>query len=163
MAATPDNPATAPDDEPHVELERFLPYRISVLSLAVSQSIARLYSERFSISIPEWRAIAVLGNYQPLTANEICERTSMDKVQVSRAVGRLVSAGLLLRQTDRNDRRRANLRLSARGLRIYRDIVPLAKECEARLLSALTPAEQTEFDRLLHKLQARARDLCGEA
>ncbi len=147
-------------DEPRVELENFVPYRLAVLSNFVSSSIATIYSERFNISIMEWRVIAVLGNYQPLTANEICEYTNMDKVQVSRAVSNLTKSGRILRKTDKNDRRKSQLRLSARGMKVYQQIVPLALERERQLLSPFNTEEISEFDKLLRKLEARARELC---
>ena len=148
------------DDEPRVELENFIPYRLAVLSNFVSSSIATIYSERFNISIMEWRVIAVLGNYQPLSANEICECTNMDKVQVSRAVSSLTKSGRILRKTDKNDRRKSQLRLSAKGMKVYQQIVPLALERERQLLASFNNREINEFDSLLRKLEARARELC---
>jgi|GEM_PF-222810 len=147
-------------EEPRVELETFVPYRLSVLSNFVSGSIATIYSERFNISIMEWRVIAVLGNYQPLSANEICERTNMDKVQVSRAVSSLTKSGRVLRKTDKKDRRKSQLRLAAKGMKVYQQIVPLALERERQLLTPFNAREIKEFDRLLSKLEARARELC---
>ena len=44
-----------------LDLEHFLPYRLSVLSNRVSGTIARIYTERFQLSITEWRGMAVLG------------------------------------------------------------------------------------------------------
>ncbi|HEY0524553.1 MAG TPA: MarR family transcriptional regulator, partial [Stellaceae bacterium] len=46
---------------PVLELERFLPYRLSVVSNRISATIARLYARRFDLTIPEWRLMAVLG------------------------------------------------------------------------------------------------------
>jgi len=43
-----------------IELEQFLPYRLSVLANTVSQGIARGYRERHDISVTEWRILAVL-------------------------------------------------------------------------------------------------------
>jgi len=148
------------NEEPRVELETFIPYRLSVLSNFVSGSIATIYSERFNISIMEWRVIAVLGNYQPLSANEICERTNMDKVQVSRAVSSLTKSGRVLRKTDKKDRRKSQLRLAAKGMKVYQQIVPLALERERQLLTPFNAKEMKEFDRLLSKLEERARELC---
>lgn len=155
-----DKQTTMSSEEPRVELESFMPYRLSVLSNFVSSSIATIYSERFNISIMEWRVIAVLGNYQPLSANEICERTNMDKVQVSRAVSSLTKSGRVLRKTDKNDRRRSQLRLAAKGMKVYQQIVPLALERERQLLASFNAKEIEEFDRLLSKLEIRARELC---
>ena len=56
----------APDHA--LELERFLPYRLSVLTNIISSRIARTYSEQFGLTIPEWRVIAVLARYPGLSA-----------------------------------------------------------------------------------------------
>ena len=42
-------------------LEDFLPYRLAILSNTVSGTIAETYAQRFGLTIPEWRVIAVLG------------------------------------------------------------------------------------------------------
>lgn len=144
----------APDAR--LALDRFLPYRLSVLANTVSSGIARLYADRFQMTIPEWRVIAVIGCYGPQSANEVCQRTAMDKVRVSRAVASLTGAGRLRRTTDRGDRRRSVLTLTAKGLAVHDRIVPLARAAEARLLHALTPAERRQVDRLVGKLLDRA-------
>lgn len=154
-------PAAAGDQR--LDLAGFLPYRLSVLQLAVSRSLARIYATRFDLSRYEWRALAVLAQDAPLTAVEIAERTSMDKVQVSRAVAKLIAAGRVARRTDPTDRRRAPLRPTAKGRALYRRIVPLVKARERELTSALTPAEALALDRIIEKLHRRARDLQHDA
>jgi DNA-binding MarR family transcriptional regulator len=137
-------------------LERFLPYRLSVLILRISSAIAQSYERRFRLSVPEWRVMAVLGRFGPLSANGGAEKTQMDKVRVSRAVSRLVAAGRVSRRVDRADRRRSVLTLTASGAAIHREIVPHARRVEARLLADLTPAERQALEHLLAKLEARA-------
>ncbi|MBW3549504.1 MAG: MarR family winged helix-turn-helix transcriptional regulator [Proteobacteria bacterium] len=139
---------------PHAELdlEHFLPYRLSVLSNRVSSAIAQVYSERFSLSVTEWRVMAVLGRYPGLSANEVAQRTGMDKVAVSRAVSRMVDAGRLLRQMHDDDRRRSVLRLSRAGYTIYDQITPLALAFERRLLDGIDADERELLVRLLDRL-----------
>lgn len=149
----------ATDAEPRLELDGFLPYRLSVLQLAVSRSLARIYAKRFNLSRHEWRVLAVLAQEAPLTAMEVAERTSMDKVQVSRAVAKLIAAGRVARETDPDDRRRTPLRPTPAGRALYRRIVPLVKARETELTSVLTPAEARALDRIIDKLHSRARDL----
>lgn len=149
----------ADSDEVIVVLENFMPYRLSVISLAISHSIANLYSDRFNIGIMEWRAIAVLGNYKSMSANQICERTNMDKVQVSRALSSLTNAKLVLRKTDKMDKRKSVLRLSAKGLNVYKQIVPLALSWEQEFLSALNAKEKVQFNSLLKKLEQKVEEL----
>lgn len=138
-------------------LERFLPYRLSVLSNLVSSRIAAHYSERFGLGIPEWRVLAVLAQEPGLSAAEVAERTAMDKVAVSRAVAALQRTGRLERAMDASDRRRSRLRLSAAGAEVYRQVVPVARRLEHDLLDALTPDDRAALDRILRALQSKVR------
>src|SRR4249919_4369640 len=135
-----------------LELEHFLPYRLSVLSNRISQEIAGLYAERFALNVTEWRLLAVLGRYPDLSATELVERTAMDKVAVSRAVASLVHEGRLTRKVDGSDRRRAKLRLSAKGYRIYDEVAPLALAYQQRLLADLDAGERAQLQALLSRL-----------
>ena len=140
-----------------IELERFLPYRLSVLTNLVSGAIADVYQQRFNLTIPEWRVIAVLGRYPGLSAAEVATHTRMDAVAVSRAVTRLLRASRIRRSIAANDRRRSVLRLSAAGDAVYREIAPVALRYERSLLEGLTAAEITALDSILGKLTARAQ------
>ncbi|TXI50959.1 MAG: MarR family transcriptional regulator [Lysobacter sp.] len=152
----------APSEHRALDLERFLPYRLSVLSNRVSQSIAQGYAERFGIGITEWRVIAVLGRDTELSANEVAERTAMDKVAVSRAVARLLERGLLQRDTHGDDRRRSVLALSEAGYAVYDEVVPVARAYEQRLLAPLDDAERAMLDGLLTKLAAATKTLSAD-
>ena len=144
-----------------LELDAFLPYRLAALSHQVSASLGNLYADRFGLSIPEWRVMAILGRHPNATANVIGERGAMDKVQVSRAVTRLTAAGILDREVDGRDRRRIKLRLSRSGERIYRTIVPLARGYEADLLAGLSTEDRQALTRILAALGARALTLAA--
>ncbi|KLI99467.1 MarR family winged helix-turn-helix transcriptional regulator [Luteimonas sp. FCS-9] len=137
-----------------LDLETFLPYRLSVLTNHVSRGLADIYSERFGISVTEWRVIAVLGRYRGLSANEVAERTAMDKVAVSRAVARLLERELLLRGMHDSDRRRSVLELSPAGYAVYDVVVPLALEYQQQVMAPLDADERAAFVRMMDKLEA---------
>jgi DNA-binding MarR family transcriptional regulator len=139
-----------------LKLEQFLPYRLSILSNRVSQSIAREYEQRFDLSVTEWRVMAVLARFDALSAREVAERTAMDKVAVSRALARLVAAGRVTRRTHDGDKRRSVLGLSAKGWKIHDAVAPLALQHERELLTQLSPAERETLSRILDKLTAGA-------
>ena len=141
-----------PNNGKHLDLERFMPYRLSVLTNRVSSAIARTYSERFGLSVPEWRVMAVLGHASGLSAAEVARRTAMDKVQVSRAVTKLVRSRRVQKQSDSSDGRVTRLALTSRGRAIYDEIVPQALHLEERFLAALAPHERAAFHRLIEKL-----------
>lgn len=135
-----------------LDLEHFLPYRLSVLSNRISQDIARLYADRFELGITEWRVLAVLGRYPGLSAGQLAERTAMDKVAVSRAVASLLAAGRLTRAIHGDDRRRSVLELSETGYRVYAEVAPVAIAYERRLLACLSADDQVALSRLLQQL-----------
>jgi DNA-binding MarR family transcriptional regulator len=144
-------------DEVRLDLDRFVPYRLSVLTNRVSSAIARHYSERFGLSIPEWRVMAVLGQTPGLSAREVAARTAMDKVQVSRAVAALMRARRIARSGDAKDGRVTRLSLTRQGKAIYDEIVPLALHLEELFLAALSAEERKTFDQLMAKLAGQAR------
>lgn len=135
-----------------LELECFLPYRLSVLSNRISQAIARIYQQRFGLDVTEWRIMAVLGRYPGLSAGEVAERTAMDKVAISRGVARLLERELITRAVHEDDRRRSILGLSEAGRAVYDEIAPLALDYEQRLLAELADEEREWLQRLLARL-----------
>jgi DNA-binding MarR family transcriptional regulator len=144
-----------------LHLDRFIPYRLSVLTNTVSMLIARAYEQEFGLSIPEWRVIAVLARYPDLSAVEVAERTAMDKVAVSRAVSRLLARRRITRGYDEGDQRRSILRLSASGQSVYRKVAPLALRYEEELLDALSAGERRVLDQLIGRLTERAREMAN--
>jgi len=143
-------------------LEKFLPYRLSILSHTVSTTIAQVYEKRFGVSIPEWRVIAILGRFPGLSAVEVAERTFLDKVAVSRAVTKLIKNGRIDRQFADADRRRSILNLSEEGRLVHDEIAPLALQFERDLLDGLSKEERKALDVTMERLMARAREL-GES
>jgi len=142
-----------------LQLEEFLPYRLSVLSNTVSSAIAAAYFVNFGLTIPEWRIVAVLAANPGLSAAEVTARTAMDKVAVSRAVASLLAAGRLQRTTTPADRRRTHLALTAAGSRVYSRVVPMALRYERQLLAPLSRGDFAALDRILRVLLGRAVEL----
>lgn len=157
------SPAKAAAPSPRLNLAEFFPHRLSVTQLQVSKALAQLYAQRFDLSRAEWRLMAVLGADQPLAANDICARSSLDKVQVSRGIQSMLARGLVSRRQDEMDRRRTLVRLTSQGERIYRRIVPLVLERETELMSIFTDEERRVLDDYLARLKERAEQLVGAA
>ena len=144
---------------PKLHLEKFLPYRLSVLSNTVSSAIAAAYFMNFGLTIPEWRVMAVLAANPGLSAAEVTARTAMDKVAVSRAVAALLAAGRLHRTTAHADRRRTHLALTRAGVRVYAQVVPMALQYERNLVAPLTPRDLATLDRIVRVLLGRAVEI----
>lgn len=142
-----------------MELKSFLPYRLAVLATAVSHSIAAVYADRFELSREEWRILAALAENPEMKTTEVAAHTTLDKMQVSRAVASLEARALLEREPDPADRRNRILKLLPAGRALFRKIAPMAEAREAFLLEALDAEERQVLDRALDKLLDRARQL----
>lgn len=133
-------------------LEQFVPYRLSLVANRVSRSLSRIYADRFGLSIPQWRVLAVLAQHKRLSAEQVARFTAMDKVAVSRAVARLAGRRYLRRRRDPADRRRSVLSLSRSGRSVYEQIAPLACDYERALLQRLNSA-RSQLEQVLTDLE----------
>ena len=145
-----------------LNLERFLPYRISILSNHLSAIIAQTYKNKFALSITEWRIMAVLGEYAGSSAEEVSIKTQVEKSIVSRSLSKLLKRSLVSRTVDENDRRRQNLTLTATGEDIYNQIVPVSYAYEDRLLECFNQQERAIFDGLIDRLYQHASMIDSE-
>lgn len=136
-----------------IKLADFLPYRLSVLSNRISRAIEASYQEKFSLTMPEWRVMAIVADNEGLSAGEVAEKAEMDKVAVSRAVTKLMEAGRFNRDISPDDKRKSALYLTPDGFRVYEEIVPIAKQYEADVLGQLSADDQVKLGQILRKLQ----------
>lgn len=140
-------------------LRSYFPYLVRVFYRSVSEAVRDVYSSRYNLSVNEWRTMSVLGTHQALSASEIVEASSMDKVAVSRAIHSLRHSGMLKRDIDGDDRRRAVLRLTDKGSEAFNTLVPLILELETDLLRGLSNEEQLTLVRLMAKVRKNAEAL----
>lgn len=141
------NPKAVP-----IPLENWTGYRFGLLASRLGDFIAPMYASRHDLTVPAWRSLAVIARYQPLTAKQLATQTSSDAFKVARAIELLVRRGLIARDVDKSDRRRASLRLTAEGRKVYKDIEKFVVRVERELMAALDPHEVAALRQSLDKL-----------
>ncbi len=129
-----------------LDLDAFLPYRLAVTAHAVSRALSGVYGRKYDLSIAEWRVIANLGRMTELGAGALASHSSLDKAKVARAIANLETRGLVARHVPEQDRRRASLRLTGKGLAIYGEIAEEAVNWEGRLLATLNSGRPQDTD-----------------
>lgn len=142
-------------------LDRFLPYRMSMATNLVSDTVASAYEAEFGLRIPEWRLIAVIAESDAISQFEICGRTRMDKVTVSRAAIALAGRGLVERAPNPKDQRSHLLALTAEGRKLYHRIAPKALQIEAQIFDGFDAAEIRAFVSMLERIDAAALAVGG--
>lgn len=154
--------ASASSETDHVledgvfRIENWLPYEFSVVAGRVSATLARMYQERFSLSVVGWRVLAMVNSAAPITAKAVGERTAMSAVNVSRAVAQLAQLGMLKRTKNPVDNREVFLSPSPKGRAAYLQVVPLARAIEDELLADLSPEQRTQLHETMLLLSQRA-------
>lgn len=140
------------------DLNQYVPCQLATVSHAIMRSVAGILEDRFGISMPEWKVLAIIAEKPGLSAVTVARLAEMDTVAVSRAVTKLLDRNLVDRQLDSEDRRRSVLNLSPEGATLYDEVVPVAKELEARLLGDFSDEERQVLDKAIRALRATSRE-----
>ena len=133
---------------PPFGLDAFLPYRMTRAAEEVSRRFARAYKDRYGMTRPEWRAIAVIGTLGAVTASDIRDHSTMHKTMVSRAVAALEARRWVARDPHPEDGRAEVLRLTKQGEAAWAELMAMAEAWQAGLMSALGPEAEAMFPAL---------------
>lgn len=145
-----------------LHLTEFFPYQLTQLQAKVSDNIAEIYTGRFELSRQEWRVLASLGNGELLSAKQIGEQTNLEKMPASRAITKMQTQGLLVKSTDKTDKRSSLLKLTEQGLSIYQQLIPLVLEREQELLSVLSVKEKNQLKDIIDKLTLKSINIINK-
>ena len=143
--------------EPGRTIKDLISYRMHRVANALSRGAALRYRRDFDVSLMEWRILALLGSFAPLTLKQLAKESGLDKSQASRAIADLGRRGLVLRQSGRDDAREVALRLSAGGRRLQEALMAAAHERDVAFEACLSAEERRVMDSALRKLEAEAR------
>ena len=139
------------------DLNDYIPCQLATLTQSIMRSVAALFEDRYGISLPEWKVLAIIRDKPSLSAVAVSRLAQMDTVAVSRAVTKLIDRRLVIRELDSEDRRRSVLNVSAEGRELQDQIAPLASELEASLLEDLSEEEQRVFEKAIRVLHSKAK------
>ncbi|WP_372767405.1 MarR family winged helix-turn-helix transcriptional regulator [Pseudoalteromonas sp.] len=135
-----------------IKLATFLPYRIATLSSKLSYSFAKVYADKYQLTVPQWRVIAHLAEKKILTAKEICIEAGLDKSTTSRAVKQLLDQDIIIGKQAETDKRATQLALTVKGNTLYQELSNDAAKWQESLFENLTSEEQTVLFSILVKL-----------
>lgn len=135
-----------------LDLEHRLSYRFSVLSAKMRRAV---YIPKYGVLPSNWRAMAAIGRYGPMSASDVCAHTTVEPDKVTRAVNTLLTLNYVRREQDKFDKRRVVLSLTPLGRNVYNEIETATRQMELTLLDVLTERERDTLARVLKKLEQR--------
>ncbi len=130
-----------------MQLDSFFPYRLAVASEAFSRKLTEVYQREFGLSREEWRLLFLLANAKCLTSLELTQRTTLDKVQVSRAAQKLDDKGLITRAISEEDRRIRVYHCTPEGHRQFETLLPQVEARAQGMLNSMSAEDRAALDR----------------
>ncbi len=145
-----------------MELNKFLPYQLSVLSNKISAGIAKYYRQQYNISVSQWRVLALLSDKGNQTAKELTIKSQMDKVRVSRTMKSLEERNFISQQACQKDKRARRYKLTKEGDALINEVKPKAIAFEKRLLETLSTIQIDELQNCLQALNSQVDKITEE-
>lgn len=139
------------------DAQALLGFRLPLLASIRSTTSARRYERLFGLKSLEGRTLYVLGANEVLSLKQLVRMAGIEKAYASRTIAALVSAGLVIKQTDEADRRSVRLTLTAAGQALYEAVLEDSIARDQEWMSVLTKAERTILLDCLDRLTERAR------
>ena len=136
------------------ETEEFLLYRLPTVGRRVSRICEAEYAAEFGLKVTEWRLMAQVYRFGPISGKDVSERIALDPVAISRAAFSCVSQGLIQEIPDTSDRRSKRFTLTTAGKAFMKRFEPRASDLAKRMESGLTASEARTLKVLLKKLEA---------
>jgi len=136
-----------------IDMNVFIPSAITNLAQRIASSATAAYLPRWGVGITDWRILALLAA-APWTAP-----VEIGEAAVSRALRGLIDKEFVEMRADETRRRRQPLALTRAGLAVHDEIVTLARQREARLLTGFTTQERAQLSDFLARLGREAAQL----
>lgn len=110
------------------------------------------------ITLSQSYSIVEIGRAGTISLNQLTEILGVDKSTVSRSVDKLVNNGILVRDTDPEDRRSVNLRLSDKGRSIFAEVEKRTTVYFEKVVADMT---DDKLKQIIESLQYLAQALKG--
>ena len=143
-------------DPTPANLTELFTFRLNRLASTHSRLAALINDRQYGLGMRDWRMLAMLGAFSPLSLSQLARETNIDKSLASRSASALIERGLVTRSADEADGRGVRLGLTAEGKALYRKVFRKAIARNELALSVLTPAERRTISVALGKLTNHA-------
>lgn len=133
-------------------LDRFASYRLHLIAKLSDKTSASAYLEQLGLSLSEGRCLAAMGQYEPLSVQDLARMANLNKANASRASDSLAHQGLVVKSVNQTDGRGVVLTLTPRGRSMWRQTMTLIEQRNEQIFGCLAPDELAAFDSALDKI-----------
>ncbi len=118
------------------------------------QSRSKRMSSQLGVTGPQRLVVRIVGKRPGISAKEIAEILHLDKSTLTGILQRLEKRGLLSRQSDPADGRRATLVLTSKGRELDKTRAPTVESAVRRALGQVQPRQLTAMRQVLERIAA---------
>lgn len=111
-----------------------------------------------SITISQCHTIVEVGRAGKMSLNVLADNLGLDKSTISRSIDKLVSDGIMLRDTDPEDRRYLTLYLSEKGQTIFQEV---EKRMAAYFTEVIAGIPDNKREQVVESLQILSQAIKG--
>jgi len=112
-----------------------------------------------TVTVPQLRALVMAADNAPLTLGAVAQGLGVHPSNATRTCDRLVSAGLLDRRDDPNDRRQLQLTLTRKGQRMVESVLEHRRAAIERVMAEMAPASAARLGTALRDFLVAAEQL----
>ena len=145
-----------------MDIDQFFPYRLAVTAEGFSRQLFAVYGRAYGLTREEWRLLFLLDDAGQIDSLRLSQRTSLDKVQVSRAAARLEGKGLITRDTPGSDRRLRRYAITDAGRALFRRAFTDVRARSDAIMAALPPAQRQALLEALTALDAAIQQVAAD-
>jgi DNA-binding MarR family transcriptional regulator len=142
-------PNAVSDDLP---FDQSVGYQLRMANRA-TQRYLQTQIEPHGVTLGMWYFLRALWQEDGLTQRELSQRIGTMEPTTLTALNAMERSGLVTRERDVSDRRKLNVRLTAKGLALKDVLMPCANHVVNRATAGLTPEEKARFIRYLAAVQ----------
>jgi DNA-binding MarR family transcriptional regulator len=136
--------------------EDHVPFQLLLLAKVIDRESARQLQTEHNLSLAEWRVLAFVGTTGPASASEIGTAGEIDRAEISRAVSKLVDAGLVRREPSEQNRKRLMISVTDVGAEKFAEVRDVRRKFFQDMMASLTREDRA---RLSRDLESMARNI----
>jgi DNA-binding MarR family transcriptional regulator len=135
-----------------------LPHRLLLLARMIDRATAQQLQENFGLTLAEWRVLAFICSVGPASAADIGGAFDSDRAEVSRAVKRLIDAGLIDRNSNESNRKRQIISVLPEGQVIFDRARKMRGDYFEAILRDVDQSGRDFFNDALRKIAMRVTE-----
>lgn len=124
--------------------------KIGVIARSLD-SISNIEFKEYALSKGQYLYLVRIGENPGIILQDLCELICVDKTTGSRAVNNLVKASLVVKKTEKTNKKNQLLYLTTKGEELYKVVARENEYSNNVALKGFTEEEKTIFNRLLDK------------